>query len=334
MYLDINHWYALGEAMAAHPRQPEHMDVLRLLVNMVEQGQLMLPLSAIHYMELSENPRDHQRQEAANVMAVLSRFNAITSTKKIVDEELALALNKRFGRPAFLVKVRKFGVGVSFALEGEAKRFHVTGSSDEAREQLEAQLGRSIAELEDEINAVAEYELLKQPPKDYWDQIPDYDPYAARRVADRELESFNVMLTSLRTNADYASRPLDVICARQLFFDIEENYVHALANAGYSMNRPPRLNSREALTDFLMSMPSRRVTTMMQFYYLQDIDRDWTINDLRDIAALAAAIPYCNMVVTDNKAWDAAVKRAHLDREFGTGIFRRLSDLAAYLRAG
>jgi hypothetical protein len=58
---------------------------------------------------------------------------------------------------------------------------------------------------------------------------------------------------------------------------------------------------------------------------------DWTINDLRDITALAKAIPYCDIVITDSKAWDAAVNRAHLDREFGTKILRRLSDLAAYL---
>jgi hypothetical protein len=331
VYLDINHWYALGEAMAGRPRQPEHVDVLRKLTSMVDQGQLMLPLSAVHYMELSENPRDPQREEAANVMVVLSRFNTITATRKIVDEELALALNKRFGRPAFPVKVRKFGVGVSFALEGDPKRFLVTGGSDQTRARLEAQLGRSIADLEDEMNAAAEYELLKQPPKDYWDRIPGYDPYAARRVADKELESFNVMLTSLRTDADYAARPLDVICARQFYFDIWDNYIQALINAGYSVNRPPGLNTRKALTDFLMSMPSRRVATMIQFYYLQDVERGWTINDLRDIAALATAIPYCDMVVTDNKAWDTAVNRAHLDQEFGTAIFRRLTDLAACL---
>ena len=90
VYLDINHWYALGEALAGHPKQPEHLDVLRQLTEFVEQGQLMFPLSAVHYIELSENPRDHQRGEAANVMARLSRFNTLTSAGKIIDEEIAL----------------------------------------------------------------------------------------------------------------------------------------------------------------------------------------------------------------------------------------------------
>jgi len=331
IYLDLNHWYALGDAMAGRPQQPEHMDVLRQLSTLVEQGQLIFPLSAVHYMELSENPRDEYRERAATVMAVLSRFTTMTAMKKIVDEELALALNRRCGRPAFPVKVPKFGVGVSFALRGELKAFRLIGGSDESRRELEAKFGGSIAQLEDEINAVAEYELLKQPPAAYWKQIPGYDPYAARREADKELSSFNVMLNTLRTKPDIQARPLDIICARQFYFEIEDNYVRALINAGYSSHRPPPLRGKEALTGFLMSMPSRRVLTMMQYHYLRDVQRNWTINDLRDITALAKAIPYCDIVVTDNKAWDTAVKRAHLDREFDTTVLRRLTDLTAYL---
>ncbi|MGW9131967.1 hypothetical protein [Streptomyces sp. NPDC055681] len=60
----------------------------------------------------------------------------------------------------------------------------------------------------------------------------------------------------------------------------------------------------------------------------RDGDRNWAINDLRDIDALSLAIPYCDVVVTDGKTWDTAVNRAHLDREFDTAIFRRMSDVA------
>jgi hypothetical protein len=331
VYLDINHWYALGEAMAGHPRKLEHVGVLRQLTQQVEQGRITIPLSAVNYMELSENPRDHHREEAAEVMTLLARFSTITSTKKIVDEELALALNRMFGRPAFPVRVEKFGFGANFALTGEMKQFVLTGGSEESRKELEARLGMSIADLETRVNAISEYELLKQPPKAYWESIPGYDPYAARRVADRELASFNVMVNTLRTDADIRARPLDAICARQFYYEIEDNYVQALLNAGYSMDRPPPLKGKEALTTFLMSMPSRRVATMLQYHYLKDQQKEWKINDLRDNAALAITIPYCDVVATDSEVWDVAVNRAHLDKEFDTAIFRSLTDLAAYL---
>lgn len=329
VYLDLNHWYALGEAMAGHPRQAGDADVLRMLAKLVNQGQLAFPLSAVHYMELAENPRDHQREEAAKVMAVLSHFRTMAPISKILDEELALALNRRFGRPAFPVKVRKFGVGVGFAF-GEEKHFRLTGGSDEDRRKLQFQLGRSIAEWEAEVNTVGEYFMLYGPSGQLRGQVPNYDPYAARRVADDELKSFNVMVQTLRTDPDIASRPLDAICARQFVFEFLDKYTLALISAGFFQNRTA-FRSKEEYTGFLMDLPSRKVTAMIQHHYLKDVKRNWTINDLRDIAALAIAIPYCDIVVTDKKAWDVSANRARLGKEFSTAIFSRLSDLAAHL---
>src|ERR1035441_5734452 len=129
IYLDLNHWYALGEALDGHPRQAGDLTVLGQLLDSVQRGHIIVPISAVHYMELAENPRDHQRESAAKVMILVSRFSTITSVSKIIDEELALAFNKHFGRPAFPVRVRKFGVGSGFAF-GQSAEFRLTGGAD------------------------------------------------------------------------------------------------------------------------------------------------------------------------------------------------------------
>jgi hypothetical protein len=238
-------------------------------------------------------------------MALLSQFVTMAPLHKIVDEELAREFNKRCGRPAFPIKVPKFGRGVRFAF-------------GEPTEQQD-------------INKMVEYLVLEGPAQAIRGHIPNYDAYAGRRIADSELQGFNVMLDTLRTDPDLARRPLDAICARQLLVDIEENFVRARISAGYAKTRPPYLRDREQMTDFLMSLPSRRVATMIQYHYLKDVERDWDINDLRDIFALSSAIPYCDMVVTDRKAWDVTTKRAHLGEEFDTQIFPTLDDLVAHL---
>lgn len=325
VYLDTNHWYALGRAMADHPDLPEHVDILRVLREQVEQGKLMFPLSAVHYLELGENPRDHQRKEAADVMVVLSRFNTITTAARIIDEELAQALHNRFGRPAFPIKVKKFGCGAYFALMGEEREFRLTGGSEEARWVLEAKLGKSIRQWEAEVNAVAEYDLLRQPEADRA-QIPGYDPYAARRIADEELKSFNKLVETVHNDPDVIPRPLDAIYERQFVFEFLDNYTRALMSAGFVGQRRP-FHSKEEFSDFLESMPSRRVATMLQFHYLKDVGKRWKINDLRDNVSLSKAIPYCDIVVTDKEVWDVAVNRAHLGKEFETPVFRRLTDL-------
>jgi transcriptional regulator with XRE-family HTH domain len=136
---------------------------------------------------------------------------------------------------------------------------------------------------------------------------------------------------TIRTDPDIASRPLDAICARQFCFEFLDNYTRALMSAGFTVNRRP-FPSKEQFTDFLMSLPSRRVSAMLQFHYLKDGGKHWKINDLRDNHALSKAIPYCDIVVTDSEVWDIAVNRAKLNQEFGTAIFRRLTDLSTYLR--
>jgi hypothetical protein len=262
-------------------------------------------------------------------MRTLSRYVTLTPLGKIVDEELAKELNRRFGRPAFPIKVPKFGIGVRFAF-GDPKRFTLTGFTEQQRPMVEAGLGCSIEQYEAQANAALEYSVLTTPSV-MRAQVSGFDPYSARRVADQQLASFNVLINTLRTDPDVSTRPLDAICARLLGGDILDNYTRALLSAGYTEGSP--LRTKEALTEFLMRLPSQRVAAMIQYHYLRDVKRDWTINDLRDIDALSMAIPYCDIVVTDKKACDAAVNRAQLDREFNTKIFCRLADLAAHLEA-
>lgn len=329
IYLDLNHWYALGDALAGVSKNPEHVTILNQLQGHVERGEALFPLSAVHYMELTENPRDDHRERAADAMRLLSGFITMAPSSKILDEELARELNRRFGRPAFPMKVQKFGVGVGFAF-GEPKKMVLDGITDANRAEFEARMGMSVSELETSANATTEYWVLRGASTTLRSTIPSYDPYAARREADFQLSDLNVMINTLRTNPDVASRPMDAICARQLTVDILDNYTRALISAGFTMDRPPFRDKAE-YTDFLMALPSRKVVTMMHLHYLKDVNRDWTINDLRDIAALSTAIPYCDAVVTDKKAWDTAATRAHLDRDFNTPIFSKLTDLADHL---
>ncbi len=325
VYLDLNHWYTLGAAMAGHPREPAHVAVLGELQRLVADGLAEFPLSSVHYMELTENPRDEQRNEAARAMATLSRFRTMAPLSVIIREELDLGFNARFGRPAFPKRVPKFGVGVGFAFN-EPGRFSLRGGTDDQLRELERTLGMSVTQWEAHVNAWAEFVLLAQPPRAVAAQIEGYNPYGARTLADEHLASFNVMIETLRTDPDISQRPLDAIAARQFTFEFLDQYTAAYLGAGFTMDRRP-FHGAEALTSFLMSLPSRRVATMIQFHYLKDITRDWTINDLRDIAALSAAIPYCDIVVTDKKAWDVVVNRAHLDSEFRTHVLARLDGL-------
>ena len=59
-------------------------------------------------------------------------------------------------------------------------------------------------------------------------------------------------------------------------------------------------------------------------------EKPWEENDLTDLEALAPAMVYCDVVVTE-RLWTDLAHRAKLDERFGTKICRDLTDLTPML---
>ena len=327
VYIDINHWYALGRADAGAPDTPQDAVVLSKLQGEVDAGRLVIPLSSVTYTELTENPRDHQRRPTADAMLKLSRLATIAPVCKIVDEELARELNRRFGRPAFPVKVPKIGHGAGFAF-GVPGHLTATGFTDAERDRIEAQMGKTIADLEVEVNAYFEYWLLATP-RSLRNRIPGFEPVSTRKDAEAELDEIKVMVANLHGSKEIASRPMDAIAARQYIRDIFDNFKRALLGAGFTTRFPFR--DKQELTNFLEHLPTQRVATSLKYNYVKQTSIKWKINHLRDIEALSVAIPYTDAVVTDADVANAATRGARLDAEFGTPVFKNLTELVEYL---
>jgi hypothetical protein len=190
VYLDINHWYAVGLAAEGKPQRPEHTGILTKLQTEVDAGHLRFPLSSITYEELTENPRDQLREPAARVMFQLSKPATIAPASKVVDEELVVELNRRFGRPAFPAKVEKFGfgVGLAFGTPGQLKA-EVPADQQAA---IGAKLGMTFEDAEAKANAPFEYYVLSTP-RSLCNRIPNYDPNESRLQADAEPASLQAL---------------------------------------------------------------------------------------------------------------------------------------------
>lgn len=323
IYLDLNHWYILSDAEAGKPRRADDVAILQQLKALVADGSVISPLSSVHYMEVTENPRDQQRHEVAKVMAAVSRFWTLASHTKVLEEELDTELKARFGRLTQVRMTPKFGLGFGFAF-GTPGRFRIKGDADSMARLSSEQ----IAAWEEEANALAELMMMGGPPSAQRLSIPGYDPYAARRVADDELDRIRGVVGNLRAKRDLYQRLDDVLSAQEYAVEILDLLTRALQRAGIHPNE--WLTNRDDLTTFLLALPSRRVSVAIKGRYLQDLNHKWTVNDLRDIAALSIAIPYCDIVVTDRQACDA-VTRTGLDATFGTTVLRSLNALATHL---
>ena len=68
----------------------------------------------------------------------------------------------------------------------------------------------------------------------------------------------------------------------------------------------------------------------MLVYLYHDANRPVKVNHVYDIAHLAVALPYCDVVVCD-KEMEHVVKQFKLDQRYGTSVFSNLDDALDYL---
>jgi hypothetical protein len=99
---------------------------------------------------------------------------------------------------------------------------------------------------------------------------------------------------------------------------------------------PRQLALRDVISDpesgrkFVRAMPSTGVSIELKTAWHRNRDKKWTANDMYDIDAMALAVPYCDIVVTE-KACHHALTTARLDERMYTALLRDLNELPSTL---
>ena len=89
-------------------------------------------------------------------------------------------------------------------------------------------------------------------------------------------------------------------------------------------------NGKEWLTAFLDDILSAAINITLSEKGFRNSYKTWTGNDMRDADAMSAAIPYCDVVLTD-KYVASQLKKAPAVGKLGTLVLARLRDLAEIL---
>ena len=138
-----------------------------------------------------------------------------------------------------------------------------------------------------------------------------------------EVELARMLLSERATGR----RLTDFILASEVM-DILQVLNDRFAEAAISRGLSPDLDSAEGLTALITGLPSRLTVLELRRQLHENPETRFQPNDLSDIAFLAIAVPYCDVIVTERK-WVHHLNRAGLPQRFSTRI---LSDLAALPR--
>lgn len=332
VYLDLNHWISLTQASTGHPNGASFLPILEICRVAKSRRTARFVLSAIHYMETQKIKDPAQRRSVANVMEELTGFDSLFDRVAVMRLELDTVLDPFARKPSAMVPVPLLGRGVRHCF-GRGSGVRIKGPHGDATEQVRLRMG---ADVFDKFIADAELLLdrsVLRGPSD--EEVEDlrtrgWKPENAIAVAENRAAQERKLTPHLdQEDRRRRGRLRDVVSARELCIEFETILPRALAQREITLTEV--ISDQEAARRFVRAMPSTDVSIELKTAWHRNRDKPWTANDIYDIDAMALAVPYCDIVVTE-KACHHVLSAAHLGEQMHTMLLRNLNDLPGALQ--
>lgn len=323
VYLDQMKWIDLARAETGHHLGADFVEPLKTLKRAAADERARFPLSAAHYFETGKQQNARRRREVAATMTTLAGTLRIAPPHVIVPWEIRRALIEVVGLPMIAPELELFGQGVAHALASPTLRYTAPAVSkglqlpDPVRRALEKLLGPRFEEnilasitpegVPDEIRLV-----LSDVKSVTDDTFVSGQEYVAARIN------------------ELGRNRLDGVMLGTAFADIIDPLITAAQELGVSLGDD--IFDAGRMTSLIKHMPSRSVEMALRRQRQANPQKAWHGNDFNDVTALAIAVPYCDVVVTE-RSWSAMLNDAKVPQRFGTLVTPRLEDVIDLLEA-
>lgn len=334
VYLDLNHWISLAKAAVGHVQGDGFRDVLNTCRSAVLSGSATFVLAGGHYFEMLKVPSPRQRRDVADVMESLTGFRTLVSRVTVMKLELSAALD-------FVLQLEPRDPEVDLIGHGALHAFGKSGSlrirDRESGEDVTAQFREQYGADKFDgymANALLDFERSHlRGPQDEAElqklRSLGYDHQRVLQGAVSRAEEEQAQGLRLDGMGPWRRERLpDVVVARELLIEFQNMAPTAFQERGVGLE--DILTSPEAGVAFMRSMPSTDVSVALKTTWHRNRNKRWSANDIYDIDAMALAVPYCDIVVTE-KACHHALVSAGMDLRMNTVVLRDLTSLVSTL---
>jgi len=327
VYLDLNHWIYLAQALAGHPNGKSFTKVLEACRAVRSAGSAIFVLSETHYYEVAKIKDPAQRRTVADVMEELTEFATLASRVAVMELELAAMLDRIRKSNNTFRTIPLVGRGILHAM-GRKGGLRIMGPSSDVTERVRQHIGAK--EFDGTVNGMdlfLERSMLRGPTDEEVDKLraQGWNPEAATRVAKRRAAHEQTLAHQLDGTGSWRRGRLhDLVSARELTIEFQDIFPDTLAKRGLTLKEV--LPDRQSGRAFVRSMPSTDVAIELKTAWHRNRDKHWNANDIHDIDAMSVAVPYCDIVVTD-KACHNALVAAHIGERMNTALLRNLLEL-------
>ncbi len=329
-YLDLNHWIGLAKAAVGHGDGQRSKDALEALRELRAAENVCLPLSSTHYMEMARIGSARQRFDVAAVMEELSDFACLMNRTILIRLELDAAIHSvlrdKQWTYASVPRISRGGMQ-AMGMQGDLCVRGQDGSDvtdkvratwpdgpdafDQWRHDSEDQLSRSFLRGPSDEE---EPELREEG----WN--PEKGTEAGHRRAEQEKEQAARLAAEPRWRR---GRLRDVVAARYMALEIFDALEEALKQRNTPLSA--LYSDTESARRFADSMPGADVWITLLTAMHRNPQTQWRANDIYDIDALCAAVPYCDVVVTERHA-SHLLHAASLPERIGTSVVTNLDE--------
>lgn len=238
-------------------------------------------------------------------MKELSAFKTMSPITVLRYAELEHALHKYFGNSEAPAPPRPFGFGVYFAMRAENRMLKLTMRDDyqPAKYTPFCDTGK-VKQLELELTVKMEFEILRGPDESETKLLREkynYKPEEAEEIARKRAKQEEDLKQRLITNPKEWKNLDNIVTANYLYWELFDSMPKALQKTGMTMQDFVSLG-HDKVTQFVHDIPIADVSIALHKANLKNLNRAWKKNDVHDMDALAIAVPYCDIVVTEKHA--------------------------------
>lgn len=302
----------------------------------VSSGQLVVPLSAAHYLELWHRREQRSREQVGAVMRDVTGYATIPSTYSVRRREVRALVSQLAGGSAPLPLTSDLlGQGAAHAFDSPNGRF------------------RFIESLASPDGAVGEGPAT--PPPDGWSALnrtgPEWE-WLQLVGTQQILESEGVERTpehrygTQHMEGELRLRErliLDTEARRRLWDLLVTDEINSLLDEINEISEELEVDPRrfffsgalggtppESMHAFIARLPSAFAWATLRHSKHCDLTHPWEQHDWTDISALSVAVPYCDVVITERR-WAHMIKATRLAERYGTEVGYGLTSLESLI---
>ena len=322
VYLDVNHWITLSKVRKGLDHDPVHLVIYNQISKLSRSGEIVVPFSLFTAIETSRYRRRGGYLELVDVLVDLSRGYVLKPASYFLGMEIENAMRGLVGKkPVYDIRSEIIGRGpadmTKYALFDTEKKI-----PPGLHHAFQYVLNRNDCGISERLEAPrSDAGSLKAclTNEDFLRDVREAYGGADRVVSDAEARRHK--------NSGIAKAEFERFMIVDDLYDLIDLMSIWTVKQGILVHEIKPLLTLSSVERLRRSMPAHHTRFTLTRARDRMAGKSFNINDLLDIAHLAAAIPYTDVVVTDKLAARLATSEK-LDKMYDCVVLDDLKGLA------